>query len=147
MATYMQGALKSGTTPSEYQNVGYAVFTQTAVVTTAAAGTATSATITIPAGAQIISYFVDGIVDAVVGAGTATAVAVTVGTAAAGTQYMTSTNLVAGGRATTAITTAQAAAMDDVGSNTSVVITADPDGTISTTQGQYRLTVNYAPKS
>ena len=142
----MQGALKSGSTPSEYQNVGYALFTQTAVVTTAAAGTATSATITIPANSQIVSYTVDGIVDAVVGAGTATAVAVTVGTAAAGTQYMTSTDMIAGGRATTAITTAQAAAMDDVGTSTSVVITADPNGTIVTTQGQYRLTVVYAPK-
>lgn len=147
MSSYMQGALKSGSTPSEYQNVGYAIFSQTVVVTTAAAGTATSATITIPAGAQIISYSVDGIVDAVVGAGSATAIPVTVGTAAAGAQYMTATDLIAGGRATTAITTAQAAAMDDVGSNTSVVITADPNGTIATTQGQYRLTVNYAPKS
>lgn len=146
MSTYMQGALKSGDTPSEYQNVGYAIFSQTAVVTTAAAGTATSATITVPANCQIVDYFVDGIVNAVVGAGSATAIAVTVGTAAAGTQYMTSTDLVAGGRATTAITTAQAAAMDDVGSNTSVVITADPDGTIVTTQAQFRLTVNYAPK-
>jgi len=147
MSSYMQGALKSGTTPSEYQNVGYAIFSQTAVVTTAAAGTATSATITIPAGAQIISYYVDGIVDAVVGAGSATTIPVTVGTAAAGAQYMTSTDLIAGGRATAAITTAQAAAMDDVGSNTSVVITADPNGTIATTQAQFRLTVNYAPKS
>lgn len=146
MSSYMQGALKSGTTPSEYQNVGHALFTQTTVVTTAAAGTATSATITVPANCQIVDYKVDGIVDAVVGAGSATAVAVTVGTAAAGAQYMTSTDLIAGGRATAAITTAQAAAMDDVGSNTSVVITADPNGTIATTQAQYRLTVVYAPK-
>lgn len=146
MATYMQGALKSGDTPSEYQNVGYALFTQTTTVRTVAAGTATSATITIPANCQIVQYFVDGVQDAVVGAGTATAVAVTVGTAAAGTQYMTSTDMIAGGRATTAITTAQAANMANVGSNTSVVITADPDGTISTTQAIYRLTVVYAPK-
>lgn len=146
MATYMQGALKSGDTASEYQNVGYALFTQTTTVTTVSAGTAVSATITIPANCQIVNYFVDGIVDAVAGGGTATAVAVTVGTAAAGAQYMTSTDMIAGGRATTAITTAQAAAMDDVGSNTSVVITADPNGTVSTTQGVYRLTVVYAPK-
>lgn len=147
MATYMQGALKSGTTPSEYASVGYAIFMQTAVVTTTADGLAASATITIPAGSQIIDYKVDGIVDAVVGGGTATAVAVTVGTAAAGAQYMTSTDMIAGGRSAAAITTAQAAAMDDVGTTTSVVITADPNGTIVTTQGQYRLTVAYAPKS
>ena len=147
MATYMQGALKSGTTPSEYQNVGYAVFSQTTTVTTVSAGTAVSATITIPANSQIISYTVDGVVAAVVGGGTATTIPVTVGTVAAGAQYMTSTDLIAGGRADVAITVAQALAMADVGSNTSVVITADPNGTISTTQAVYRLTVNYVPKS
>lgn len=146
MATYMQGAIKSGSTPSEYQNVGHAIFSQSAVVTTNADGSASSATIVIPAGSQIVDYKVDGVVDAVVGGGTATAIAVTVGTAAAGAQYMTSTDMVAGGRATTAITTAQAAAMDDVGTNTAVVITADPNGTIVTTQAQYRLTVLYSPK-
>jgi len=146
MATYMQGAIKSGSTPSEYQNVGYAIFSQSAVVTTNAVGSASSATIIIPAGSQIVDYKVDGVVNAVAGAGTATAIAVTVGTTAAGAQYMTSTDMVAGGRATTAITTAQAAAMDDVGTNTSVVITADPNGTIVTTQAQYRLTVLYSPK-
>jgi hypothetical protein len=36
MATYMQGAIKSGSTPSEYQNVGYATFSQSAGVTTQA---------------------------------------------------------------------------------------------------------------
>lgn len=118
MATYMQGAIKSGSTPSEYQNVGYAIFSQSAVVTTNADGSASSATIIIPAGSQIVDYNVDGVVDAVAGAGTATAIAVTVGTAAAGAQYMTSTNMIAGGRATTAITT----------------------------QAQYRLTVLYSPK-
>lgn len=30
--------------------------------------------------------------------------------------------------------------------NTSVVMTVDPNGTISTTQGVYRLTVLYSPK-
>lgn len=85
-------------------------------------------------------------VNAVVGGGTATTIPVTVGTAAAGAQYMTSTNMIAGGRSTAAITTAQAAAMANVDSNTSVVITADPNGTISTTQAQYRLTVLYSPK-
>lgn len=146
MATYMQGAIKSGSTPSEYQNVGYAIFSQSVVVTTNANGSASSATIIIPAGSQIVDYKVDGVVDEVVGGGTATAIAVTVGTTATGEQYMTSTDMIAGGRATTAITTAQAAAMDDVGANTSVVITADPNGTIVTTQAQYRLTVLYSPK-
>lgn len=147
MSTYFQGAVTSGTTATAYTNVGYACFMQTTTVTTAAAGTATDGTITLPANCQIVAYYVDGIVDAVVGGGTATAVAVTVGTASAGAQYMTSTDMIGGGRATTAITTAQVAAMDDIGSNTTVYITADPNGTVSTTQGVYRLTVVYAPKS
>jgi hypothetical protein len=36
--------------------------------------------------------------------------------------------------------------MSDIGTNTSVVVTLDPDGTISTTQGVIRLTVVYAQK-
>jgi len=36
--------------------------------------------------------------------------------------------------------------MSDVGTNQSVVVTVDPNGTIATTQGVYRLTVVYAQK-
>jgi len=43
-------------------------------------------------------------------------------------------------------TTAQLAAMADIGNNVNVVLTVDPNGTISTTQGVYRLTVVYAQK-
>ena len=95
---------------------------------------------------QSLKPSIDGIVDAVAGAGTATTVPVTIGTAAAGTQYLSATNAIAGGRIALAFTTAQVAAMDDVGSNTAVFITADPNGTIVTTQGVYRLTVVYAQK-
>jgi len=83
---------------------------------------------------------------AVSGAGTATTVPVTIGTAAAGTQYLSATDAIAGGRIALAFTAAQVAAMADVGTSQSVVITADPNGTISTTQGVYRLTVVYAQK-
>ena len=102
MATYMQGALKSGTTPSEYSNFGYAAFAQTTTVTTTADGLAVSATLTLPAGSQILDYYVDGVVAASVGAGSATTIPVTVGTVAAGAQYMTSTDMIAGGRSTAA---------------------------------------------
>jgi hypothetical protein len=54
--------------------------------------------------------------------------------------------VIGGGRVALSFTTAQCAAMDDIGSNTSVVFTVDPNGTISTTQGIYRLTVVYAQK-
>lgn len=125
-------------------NVGDVLLTQTVTATTTADGLAVSATITLPTSARIVNFFVDTMVTPAVGGGTATAVAVTVGTAAAGTQYMSSTNLVAGGRAAPTPTTAQLLALSDVGTNTSMVMTVDPDGTISTTQGVYRLNVVYA---
>jgi hypothetical protein len=145
--TYIGSTLRTGTDSlTDTVDGGYVVVSQTTTVTTAAAGTATSAFVKIPAYSQIIDFYVDGIVDAVAGAGTATTVPVTIGTAAAGTQYLSATDAIAGGRVALAFTTAQVAAMDDVVLNTNVYITADPNGTIVTTQGVYRLTVVYAQK-
>lgn len=145
--TYFGSTLRAGSgTLTDTVDGGFVVMSQTTTVTTIAAGTATSATITIPASSQIIDLIVDGTVVAVPGGGTATTVPVTIGTAAAGTQYLSATDAIAGGRIALAFTAAQVAAMADVGSNQSVVITADPNGTISTTQGVYRLTVVYAQK-
>lgn len=147
MASYLTGPLQLGTgLDNTAAATGYVLQAQTTTVTTVAAGTASSATLTLPANSQIVEFYVDTVQDETVGGGTATAINVTVGTAAAGTQYMSSTDMIGGGRAAPTLTTAQLAAMDDIGSNTSVVITADPDGTISTTQAIYRLTVVYAQK-
>ena len=145
--TYFGSTLRAGSgTLTDTVDGGFVVMSQTTTVTTVAAGTATSATITIPASSQIIDLIVDGTVVADAGAGTATTVPVTIGTAAAGTQYLSATDAIAGGRIALAFTAAQVAAMADVGTNQSVVITADPNGTISTTQGVFRLTVVYAQK-
>lgn len=145
--TYFGSALRSGSgTLTDSTDGGFVVLSQTTTVTTAAAGTATSATITLPASSQIIEFFVDMVQDEVVGGGTATQIAMTIGTAAAGTQYVSSTNIFAGGRAALTFTAAQLAAMADIGTNQSVVITVDPNGTISTTQAIVRLTVVYAQK-
>lgn len=145
--TYIGSTLRTGSgTLTDTTDGGFVVVSQTTTVTTASAGTATSATITLPASSQIINFFVDMVQDEVVGAGTATAIAMTIGTAAAGTQYVSSTNVFAGGRAALTFTAAQLAAMADIGTNQSVVITLDPDGTILTTQAIVRLTVVYAQK-
>ena len=145
--TYFGSTLRAGSgTLTDTTDGGFVVMTQTTTVTTAAAGTATSSTLTLPASSQIISIFADMVVDEVVGGGTASAIAMTVGTAAAGTQYVSSTDVFAGGRIALTFTAAQLLAMSDIGSNTSVVVTLDPDGTISTTQGVIRLTVVYAQK-
>jgi len=143
--TYFGSALRSGSTAlTDTVDGGNVVLSQTTTVTTVAAGTAASATLTLPAYSQIINFFVDTIQDEVVGGGTATAIAMTIGTAAAGTQYVSSTDVIGGGRIALTFTAAQLAAMDDIGTTQSVVITVDPNGTISTTQGIYRLTVVYA---
>jgi hypothetical protein len=147
MTAYIQGAITSGTTPSQSTNVGLVVLEQTVTVTTTS-DTAASATITLPANSQLVAYFVDKTVTQVVGgSGTATTLPVTVGTAAAGTQYMTSQDMFGAttGRAAPTITLAQVAAMANIGSNTSVVLTVAPNGTILTTQAVVRLTVLYTP--
>jgi hypothetical protein len=145
--TYFGSTVRAGSgTLTDTVDGGFTVLTQTTTVTTASAGTATSATLTLPASSQIIDFYVDMVQDEVVGGGTATAIAMTIGTAAAGTQYVSSTDIFAGGRAALTFTAAQLAAMADIGTNQSVVITVDPNGTISTTQAIVRLTVVYAQK-
>jgi hypothetical protein len=145
--TYFGSTLRAGSgTLTDTVDGGFVVMTQTATVTTVAAGTAVSVTEVLPAGSQIIEIFIDTMVDEVAGGGTVSAIAATVGTVAAGTQYVSSTAVITGGRASITYTTAQLAAMADIGNNTNVVLTIAPNGTISTTQGVYRLTVVYAQK-
>ena len=145
--TYFGSALRSGSgTLTDTTDGGFVVLMQTSTVTTNADGTASSTSVVIPSGSQIVNIFIDQVQNEVVGGGTATAINATVGTAAAGTQYVSATDVIGGGRAALTFTAAQLAAMADVGSNTSVFLTVDPNGTISTTQGIYRFTVVYAQK-
>jgi hypothetical protein len=145
--TYFGSTLRAGSgTLTDATDGGFVVMSQTTTVTTAAAGTATSATITLPASSQIIDLIADMTVNEAVGGGTATTIPMTIGTAAAGTQYVSSTDVFAGGRIALTFTAAQLLAMSDIGTNTSVVVTLDPNGTIVTTQGVIRLTVVYAQK-
>ncbi len=145
--TYFGSTLRAGSgTLTDTVDGGFVVMMQTATVTTLASGAASSVTEVLPAGSQIINIFIDTMVDEAVGGGTATAIPATVGIAAAGTQYVSSTDVFAGGRFVPTFTTAQLAAMADIGNNINVVLTVDPNGTIVTTQGVYRLTVVYAQK-
>ena len=145
--TYFGSTLRAGSgTLTDTVDGGFVVLTQTTTATTLADGSAVTSTVTIPADSQIINFFVDCLTVPVAGAGTATAVNATIGTAAAGTQYLSATDVIAGGRASLSFTAAQLTAMSDVNNNTTVAFTIDPNGTISTTQGVYRLTVVYAQK-
>jgi hypothetical protein len=145
--TYFGSALRAGSgTLTDTTDGGFVVMMQTTTVTTNADGTASSASVTIPSGSQLLNFFIDQTQNEVVGGGTATAINATIGTAAAGTQYLSATDVIGGGRAALSFTAAQLAAMADVGANTGVYLTVDPNGTISTTQGIYRFTVVYAQK-
>lgn len=145
--TYFGSALRSGSgTLTDTTDGGYVVLMQTSTVTTVADGSASSTSVTIPAGSQLLNFFIDQVQNETVGGGTATAINATIGTAAAGTQYLSATDVIGGGRAALSFTAAQLAAMADVGANTGVYLTVDPNGTIATTQGIYRFTVVYAQK-
>jgi hypothetical protein len=145
--TYFGSTVRAGSgTLTDIVDGGYMVLSQTATVTTVAAGTAVTSSITLPAYSQIINIIIDQLVDETVGGGSATAINATVGTAAAGTQYVSATNVISGGRSIPTFTTAQLLAMSDIGTNIGVYFTIAPNGTISTTQGVYRVTVVYAQK-
>jgi hypothetical protein len=143
--TYWASTLVAGSALTEATDGGYVVLEQT-ISLTSNSGAAVSGSISIPAGAQIVNFFVDTLTAPVVGAGTATTAPVTIGTAAAGTQYLSATDCFAAGRTALAFTAAQLTAMSNVGTNTAVVATVDPDGTILTTQGVWQVTVVYAMK-
>jgi hypothetical protein len=145
--TYFGSTVRAGSgTLTDTVDGGFMVLTQTTTVTTVSAGTAVTSTLTIPADSQILNFFIDCTTTPVAGGGTATTVPITIGTAAAGTEYLSATNVISGGRAALTFTAAQLTAMEDVNANTTVAFTVDPNGTISTTQGVYRCTVVYAQK-
>lgn len=145
--TYFGSTLTSGSSAnSETTDGGFVVLTKTVTATTTADGLAVSSTLTLPANSQILDYYVDKTVAQVVGGGSATTLPVTVGTVAAGTQYMSSVDLFTDVRAAPTLTSAQVLAMADITTNQSVVMTVDANGTISTTQAVVRLTVVYAQK-
>ena len=145
--TYFGSTLTSGSSAnSETTDGGFVVLTKTVTATTTADGLAVSSTLTLPASSQILNYYVDKTVAQVVGGGSATTLPVTVGTVAAGTQYMSSVDLFTNVRAAPTLTSAQVLAMADITTNQSVVMTVDANGTISTTQAVVRLTVVYAQK-
>lgn len=144
--TYFASTLVAGSGLTEATDGGFAVLSQTISLTSVAAGTPVSGSISIPAGAQILNFQVDTLIAPVAGGGTATTAPITIGTAAAGIQYLSATDAFAAGRAVLTFTAAQLTAMSNVGTNTSVFATVDPNGTVSTTQGVFQVTVVYAMK-
>ena len=146
MATYMHGALKSGSYPSEYStDPGYAVFSKTVLldfILEAGAGSDNvDASITLPVGAQIHNINVDTLV----AWNSVTTASLTIGTTAGGTEFYDATDVKSAGREATTISDADLAVWDDITTNTTLNIRVAQVG--NTSAGQARVTVLYSPKS
>ena len=131
------GPIRAGTVLNgSTNNIGKVVLSQTAVLDQNST-TAVSNTFYLPANAQIV----DIIADVLTAFNSGTSATLTVGTAAAGSQYAGSIDAKTAGRTYPTYSAAQLAAMDNIGSNTSVVATITPDG--ATSAGQVRVTLQY----
>lgn len=141
--TYFGSALTAGSALTEATNGGYVVLNQFVTLTSVSAGTAVDATITIPENCAILGFVLDTLTAPVAGAGTATTAPITIGTTAGGTQYVSATDCFAGGRTGVVFTAAQLTAMSNTTTNTTINVRVDPNGTILTTQGVFRVAVSY----
>ena len=137
--THNNGPLASGDRlPGDPQgaNVGLAVLSQTMLINFNAT-LAQSGTINLPVNSQIVTI----LCDVLTAYNSATSATLTVGTAAAGTQYASGVNAKTAGRTTPTFSAAQLANMGDIGSTTPVVATVTSVG--QPTACQVRVTVNY----
>jgi len=138
----LTGDLQSGETNGP--NQGYVTLIQTTSITKNSTN-AVSSTMYIPAGAQIIDFNID----VLTAFDSATSATLTIGTAAAGTQYVSGVNAKTAGRASITYTAAQLAAMSGVtvlgvtaAVSAPVVVTVTPVG--ATTAGYLEVTIIYA---
>lgn len=145
-ATHFSGPVVSGdlqTGETYGPNQGFAVLSQSTSITQNSTS-AVSSTLYIPAGARIVDFNVD----VLTAFDSATSATLTIGTAAAGTQYVSGVDAKTAGRAAITHTAAQLAAMNDVtvtgtASPTvpTMVVTVTPVG--ATTAGYVVVTVLY----
>lgn len=137
------GTLKTGETNGP--NLGYAVLEQETSITQNSTN-AVSSTLYIPAGSKIVNI----VVDVLTAFNSGTSAVLSVGTAAAGTQYASGVDVkTATGRITPTFTAAQLAAMSNVSvlgvdapTTAPVVVTVTPTG--ATSAGYVRVTIIYA---
>jgi hypothetical protein len=138
----LSGDLQQGETNGP--NQGFAVLTQSTAIAQNST-TAVSSTIYIPAGSQIIDFNID----VLTAFNSATSATLSIGTAAAGTQYVGSVNAKTAGRASITFSAAQLAAMSGVtvlgaaaATSAPVVVTVTPVG--ATSAGYVEVTIIYA---
>lgn len=138
MSSYFQGAIKAGASFSETPSgVGVVSLSQSAVIGFDA-DLVQETVFTLPPNARII----DVLADVLTAYDSATSATLTVGSASAGTQYGGGVNAKTAGRTRPTFTAAQLAAMDDIGTSTSVYVTITSVG--QPTAGSVRATVIYA---
>ena len=117
-------------------NIGQAFLSQTFLINYDATLVQTGSII-MPANSQIVEIYAD----VLTAYNSATSATLTVGSAAAGTQYVTSVNAKTGGRNTTTHTAAQCTAMANIGTNVTLYGTVTSVG--QPTAGQVRVTIQY----
>ena len=117
-------------------NIGLVALSQTALINFDAT-LVQNATFNIPAGSQIVDFYVDVLTVY----NSATSATVSAGTASGGTEYLSAISAKTAARRPNAFSAAQLAAMDDVGSNRQVVATVTSVG--QPTAGQVRVTMLY----
>ena len=137
--TTWSGPLQSGDKPAGIAggpNIGQVYLSQTFLVTFDATLVQTTS-INLPASSQIVEIYAD----VLTAYNSATSATLTVGSSAAGTQYVTSVNAKTGGRNTTTHTAAQCTAMANISTNTALFATVTSVG--QPTAGQVRVTIQY----
>lgn len=137
--TTWSGPLASGTKNAGETggpNIGLTVLSQTALINKDAT-LVQDATFYLPANAQII----DVIADVLTAYNSATSATFSAGITSGGTEYGGSVNVKTTGRKYPTYSAAQLAAMDDIGTDTTLVATVTSVG--QPTLGQVRVTVTY----
>lgn len=117
-------------------NIGLAYLAQTAVINFNNT-LVQNATFNVPTNSQIVDFYVDvlTVFDS------ATSATLSAGLTSGGTQYLSAINVKTAARRPNAFSAAQLAAMDDVGTNRTVVATVTSVG--QPTAGQVRVTLLY----
>jgi hypothetical protein len=117
-------------------NIGLVTLSQTALINFDAT-LVQNATFNIPASSQIVDFYVD----VLTAYDSATSATLSAGTASGGTQYLSGVSVKTAARRPNGFSAAQLAAMDDVGTNRTVVATVTSVG--QPTAGQVRVTMLY----
>lgn len=139
--TNFGSAIKTGTGIGQGADAGFVVLRQTVVMdfTLESGGGSDNvdASLTLPPSSQIV----DIIPDTLTAWDSVTSATFSAGSAAGGTQYAGSVDVKSAGREAPAFSAAQLAAMDDIGTNTTVHFRVAQVG--NTSAGQLRATVLY----